>query len=89
MDNEINRSRFVYGEIKLPILRMIGCKLGYLGMQIGCPGASWLYFRSLLGNGVAFVYTTDGMREPLSALTPDQHRDRAPRTASGSQWSRS
>lgn len=54
-NNERDRSKYVYGEVKLPFLRMVGCKLGYLGMRIGIPGASWLYFRSLLGGGVGFT----------------------------------
>lgn len=51
----IDGERYVYGEIKPPLLRRVGTRLGYIGMCLKIPGASWLYFRSLLGGGEKFT----------------------------------
>jgi hypothetical protein len=45
---------YVYGELKLPLFRAIGCRIAYPLMMIRVPCASWLYFRCLLGAGVDF-----------------------------------
>lgn len=54
MDGNGDRSDRVIGYIQLPQHRRIVTRVAYRLMKIGVPGASWLYFRALLGPGVNF-----------------------------------
>jgi len=50
--------QYVTGEVKMPFWRGVGCRLAAPFMRLGVPGASWLYFRCLLGPGIRFTVHT-------------------------------